>query len=243
MDLTGAASAPDAKRRRVAGETAADGLLASPSAHGHVKEEALSGIPAGEDEAAPEAAAAQAVEVYQVPAYAGWFRWDRVHPLERRSLPEFFPTSADLLPPGPLAPHSPAAAAAAAAASAAASKSAELYMEYRNSMINLYRAQTQRTLTFTQVRRCLVGDVVALRRIFLFLAHWGLINSHLPTALLLHAPPLEPSPPGTLHPLTIPVTRGSRLAECAGLLAPGPSLPLPLQGLPALPGADAGGGA
>jgi SWI/SNF related-matrix-associated actin-dependent regulator of chromatin subfamily C len=56
------------------------------------------------------------------------------------------------------------------------SKTAKIYKDYRDFIINKYRENTQRALTFTEVRRMLIGDVNALRRVFDFLDHWGLIN-------------------------------------------------------------------
>eukprot|EP00850_Spirogloea_muscicola_P000936 SM000003S11181 [mRNA] locus=s3:1465428:1471766:- [translate_table: standard] len=92
-----------------------------------------------------------APEVHRVPSHAGWFSWTRIHPLERRHLPEFFERRSQ-------------------------SKTPELYMEYRNFIIKKYREDPLRQLTFTEVRRMLVGDVGMLGRVFDFLNHWGLIN-------------------------------------------------------------------
>lgn len=90
-------------------------------------------------------------EVYRVPAHAGWFRWEHVHELERRGVPEFFNGRAP-------------------------SKTAKTYKEYRDFIISKYREEPHKYLTFTEVRKMLVGDVNALRRVFEFLDHWGLIN-------------------------------------------------------------------
>eukprot|EP00850_Spirogloea_muscicola_P007215 SM000036S13259 [mRNA] locus=s36:210416:217077:+ [translate_table: standard] len=90
-------------------------------------------------------------EVHRVPSHAGWFSWTRIHPLERRHLPEFFEGQSQ-------------------------SKTPELYMEYRNFIIKKYREDPLRQLTFTEVRRMLVGDVGMLGRVFDFLSHWGMIN-------------------------------------------------------------------
>lgn len=43
-------------------------------------------------------------------------------------------------------------------------------------MINKYREEPSRRLTFTQVRKSLVGDVSLLHKVFNFLDQWGLIN-------------------------------------------------------------------
>eukprot|EP00271_Cylindrocystis_brebissonii_P006681 TRINITY_DN19445_c0_g1_i1.p1 TRINITY_DN19445_c0_g1~~TRINITY_DN19445_c0_g1_i1.p1 ORF type:complete len:829 (+),score=231.07 TRINITY_DN19445_c0_g1_i1:688-3174(+) len=92
-------------------------------------------------------------EAYRIPSHAGWFRWDAVHTTEQRLFPEFF-------------------------SSASPSKTPKVYQEYRNAIISRYRENPGRLLTFTEIRRLLLGDVNTLRRIFEFLDHWGLINYH-----------------------------------------------------------------
>ena len=47
--------------------------------------------------------------------------------------------------------------------------------------------------TTLQVRKCLVGDITSLRRVFDFLEHWGLINADKMCR-----------PPGTPYPLPVP---------------------------------------
>ena len=92
-------------------------------------------------------------ELYRVPAYAAWFRWDSIHEIERRGNHEFFISS-----------------------SQASSKNARLYKEYRDFMINKFREKPSRRLTFTECRRYLSGDAPALLRVFRFLESWGLLN-------------------------------------------------------------------
>lgn len=58
------------------------------------------------------------------------------------------------------------------------SKTSKIYKDYRDAIITKYREKPDKSLTFTEARRYLVGDVNALRRIFEFLEHWGLINHH-----------------------------------------------------------------
>lgn len=82
---------------------------------------------------------------------AGWFKWDEIHESERRSLPEFFDGGSY-------------------------SRTPRVYKEYRDFIINMYREDPSKRLTFTDVRKCLVGDVGTLRKVFLFLEEWGLIN-------------------------------------------------------------------
>ncbi|BFI43154.1 hypothetical protein AXG93_1865s1280 [Marchantia polymorpha subsp. ruderalis] len=95
-------------------------------------------------------------ELYRIPSHAGWFSWSKIHNIERRSLGEFFDGKS-------------------------LSKTPKIYKEYRDFIINKYREKEQRLLTFTEVRRMLIGDVNALRRVFDFLDHWGLINHQVGT--------------------------------------------------------------
>ena len=48
--------------------------------------------------------------------------------------------------------------------------------EYRNFIINKFREEPTRRLTFTMVRKALSGEVNSLQRVFNFLENWGLIN-------------------------------------------------------------------
>ncbi|KAL4441240.1 hypothetical protein ABPG77_011477 [Micractinium sp. CCAP 211/92] len=89
-------------------------------------------------------------EPYLVPACAAWFRWDGIADVEEAHFKDFL--AAD-----------PAA-------------NPERYREYRNAIINKYREDVSRELSFTEARRSLVGDVNLLRRIWKFLNSWQLIN-------------------------------------------------------------------
>lgn len=91
-----------------------------------------------------------------VPGYASWFSLEDVHEIEKRALPEFFPPITD----GDLNP----------------SKNGQVYKEFRNFMINTYRARPKEYLSLTICRRYLSGDVGAIVRIHAFLEQWGLIN-------------------------------------------------------------------
>ncbi|KAK7409844.1 hypothetical protein VNO78_00202 [Psophocarpus tetragonolobus] len=84
-----------------------------------------------------------------VPSYSRWFSWDSIHECEVRHLPEFFES---------------------------ASKSPRVYKYYRNSIVKYFRYNPSRKITFTDVRKTLVGDVGSIRRVFDFLETWGLIN-------------------------------------------------------------------
>ncbi|KAK2984703.1 hypothetical protein RJ640_014040 [Escallonia rubra] len=81
----------------------------------------------------------------------GWFSWDDIHETERTSLKEFFDGSS-------------------------LTRTPKIYKEYRDFIISKYREDPSRRLTFTEVRKSLVGDVSLLHKVFLFLDRWGLIN-------------------------------------------------------------------
>ncbi|TDH69835.1 hypothetical protein CCR75_002363 [Bremia lactucae] len=89
-----------------------------------------------------------------VPRCSTWFAMDKINPIEKRMLPEFFTNHA--------------------------SKTAELYLKYRNYMVHAYRQQPGVYLTATACRRNLAGDACAILRVHEFLTHWGLINFHVP---------------------------------------------------------------
>ncbi|MFQ6639407.1 hypothetical protein Gotur_014399 [Gossypium turneri] len=97
-------------------------------------------------------------DVVYVPSYSRWFSWDKIDSCESRFLPEFFDGRS-------------------------ASKGPSLYIYYRNSIIKLFRENPSRKITFTDVRKTLVGDVGSIRRVFDFLDHWGLINYSASSAL------------------------------------------------------------
>ncbi|KYO37095.1 SWI/SNF complex subunit SMARCC2 isoform A [Alligator mississippiensis] len=74
-----------------------------------------------------------------IPSYAAWFDYNSVHAIERRALPEFFNGKNK-------------------------SKTPEIYLAYRNFMIDTYRLNPQEYLTSTACRRNLAGDVDAESR-------------------------------------------------------------------------------
>lgn len=86
-----------------------------------------------------------------LPSCASWFDMENVSDIERKALPEFF--SGKLL-----------------------SKTPQVYKEYRNFMVRLYRANPHVYLTVTACRRQLAGDVNGILRVHSFLDHWGIIN-------------------------------------------------------------------
>ncbi|KAI0981453.1 hypothetical protein GJ496_009338 [Pomphorhynchus laevis] len=86
-----------------------------------------------------------------VPSFAAWFDYNSIHAIEQRALPEFFTNNSK-------------------------TKSAEIYLSYRNFMVDSYRLCPSEYLTVTACRRSLAGDVCAVLRVHSFLEQWGLIN-------------------------------------------------------------------
>ena len=101
--------------------------------------------------------AAQTHEVI-IPSYSAWFDMSKIHPVERRALPEFFN-------------------------SRNRSKSPSIYKDYRDFMVNTYRLRPTEYLTVTACRRNLAGDVCAIMRVHAFLEQWGLVNYQVRTTL------------------------------------------------------------
>ncbi|XP_061342881.1 SWI/SNF complex subunit SWI3A isoform X2 [Gastrolobium bilobum] len=91
------------------------------------------------------------LELYTIPSSSKWFVWDEIHEMEETAFKEFFDGSS-------------------------ISRTPKIYKEYRDFIINKYREEPSRRLTFTEVRKSLVGDVTFLHKVFLFLENWGLIN-------------------------------------------------------------------
>ena len=102
------------------------------------------------EETARKFLAAQTHEVI-IPSYSAWFDMSKIHPVERKALPEFFN-------------------------SRNRSKTPAIYKDYRDFMINTYRLRPSEYLTVTACRRNLAGDVCAIMRVHAFLEQWGLIN-------------------------------------------------------------------
>ncbi|XP_061177984.1 SWI/SNF complex subunit SMARCC2-like [Saccostrea echinata] len=86
-----------------------------------------------------------------IPSYSAWFDYNAIHAIERRALPEFFNAKNK-------------------------SKTPEIYLAYRNFMLDTYRLNPTEYLTSTACRRNLAGDVCAIMRVHAFLEQWGLIN-------------------------------------------------------------------
>ncbi|CAL1530785.1 unnamed protein product [Lymnaea stagnalis] len=105
-----------------------------------------------------------------VPSYSAWFDYNSVHAIERRALPEFFNGKNK-------------------------SKTPEIYVAYRNFMIDTYRLNPTEYLTSTAVRRNLAGDVCCILRVHAFLEQWGLINYQVDS----DSHPTPMGPPSTSH--------------------------------------------
>jgi hypothetical protein len=84
-----------------------------------------------------------------LPAFAGWFRLDAVHPIEREFFPEFFANSSEGF--------------------SFSRKNEQLYRYYRNTMVGMWRENVKKHLSSAQCRRNLVGDVSSIVRIHGFL--------------------------------------------------------------------------
>lgn len=105
-----------------------------------------------------------------IPSYSAWFDYNSVHIVEKRALPEFFNAKNK-------------------------SKTPEIYLAYRNFMIDTYRLNPTEYLTSTACRRNLAGDVCAIMRVHAFLEQWGLINYQIDA----EARPTPMGPPPTSH--------------------------------------------
>ncbi|XP_077227778.1 SWITCH/sucrose nonfermenting 3A [Tasmannia lanceolata] len=90
-------------------------------------------------------------DLYTIPHYSSWFSWDEIHDTEKTSLTEFFDGTSF-------------------------SKTPKIYKEYRDFIINKYREDPLRRLSFTEIRKSLIGDVFSIHKVFLLLEDWGLIN-------------------------------------------------------------------
>ncbi|CAL9736223.1 SWI/SNF complex subunit Swi3p [Monosporozyma servazzii] len=94
-----------------------------------------------------------------IPNYSSWLNLKKIHKIEIKSLPEWFTNRI-------------------------ASKTPEIYVKYRNFMINTYRLNPNEYFSVTAARRNLTGDAAALFRLHKFLMKWGLINYQVDSKLL-----------------------------------------------------------
>ncbi|XP_046658694.1 SWI/SNF complex subunit SMARCC2 isoform X2 [Homalodisca vitripennis] len=105
-----------------------------------------------------------------IPSYSAWFDYNSIHTIEKRALPEFFNGKNK-------------------------SKTPEIYLAYRNFMIDTYRLNPTEYITSTASRRNLAGDVCAIMRVHAFLEQWGLINYQVDA----DSRPTPMGPPPTSH--------------------------------------------
>merc|ERR1719273_982881 len=105
-----------------------------------------------------------------VPSYSSWFDYNAIHSIEKRALPEFFNGKNR-------------------------SKTPEIYLSYRNFMLDTYRLNPTEYLTSTACRRNLAGDVCSIMRVHAFLEQWGLINYQVD----IDSRPTIMGPPPTSH--------------------------------------------
>ncbi|XP_028893611.2 SWI/SNF complex subunit SMARCC2 isoform X4 [Zeugodacus cucurbitae] len=110
-----------------------------------------------------------------VPSYSAWFDYNSIHVIEKRAMSEFFNAKNK-------------------------SKTPEIYMAYRNFMIDTYRLNPTEYLTSTACRRNLAGDVCAIMRVHAFLEQWGLINYQIDAEL--RPTPMGPPPTSHFHILS-----------------------------------------
>eukprot|EP01134_Creolimax_fragrantissima_P006990 CFRG6990T1 len=118
----------------------------------------------------PDRYYAEQTDLVVVPSHSAWFDYNAIHSIEKRALPEFF-------------------------SGTARSKTPEIYMGYRNFMVDTYRLRPKEYLTATACRRNMTGDVCAIIRVHAFLEQWGLINYQ--ADFDLRSGPL--GPPSTSH--------------------------------------------
>ena len=90
-------------------------------------------------------------EKIYLPISSSWFNMDNIHEIEIKSIPEFF-------------------------CGKYPSKTPQVYKNYRNFIINLYRENSTMYLSSNTCRKHLPGDACAIMRIHSLLEHWGLIN-------------------------------------------------------------------
>lgn len=107
-----------------------------------------------------------------VPSFTSWFDYNSIHTIERKALPEFFCKSSSI--------HN---------------KTPEVFITYRNSIIDTYRLNPLEYLSVTTCRRTLTGDICTIMRVHAFLERWGLINYQIEP----ESRPLPVGPPHHFH--------------------------------------------
>ncbi|XP_046577111.1 SWI/SNF complex subunit SMARCC2-like [Haliotis rubra] len=118
-----------------------------------------------------------------IPSYSAWFDYNSIHAIERRALPEFFNGKNK-------------------------SKTPEIYMAYRNFMIDTYRLNPTEYVISTACRTSTANNeqeelwlkmqnvmTAAIMRVHAFLEQWGLVNYQVDT----DTRPTPMGPPPTSH--------------------------------------------
>ncbi|CAI9769888.1 unnamed protein product [Fraxinus pennsylvanica] len=104
-------------------------------------------------EAEYEAIRSRDANVHVVPTHAGWFSWEKIHPLEERMLPSFFNGKSE-------------------------SRTPDIYMDIRNSIIKKFHSNPNAPIELKDLAELTVGELEARKEVMEFLDYWGLINYH-----------------------------------------------------------------
>jgi len=86
-----------------------------------------------------------------MPACAAWYHPVKIHSMERRAFPRWFDSSS-------------------------ASRTPEVYVRCRDTIVSMYRQLPHRYLSATAARKTLVVDAAFAIRLHRFLERWGVIN-------------------------------------------------------------------
>ncbi|KAI6186641.1 SWIRM domain protein [Aphelenchoides besseyi] len=121
-----------------------------------------------------QGAVVEGTHIIVIPSYASWFEYNSIHDIEKRGLPEFFRNDNK-------------------------SRTPEVYLSYRNFMIDTYRLSPTDYMSMTACRRNLRGDICSIARVHAFLEQWGLINYQVSAEN--HPKPV--GPPATSHFMTL----------------------------------------
>ncbi|KAL1215747.1 SWI/SNF complex subunit SWI3D [Cardamine amara subsp. amara] len=100
-----------------------------------------------------EAIRSRDTNVHVVPNHCGWFSWEKIHPLEERSLPSFFNGKLE-------------------------GRTSELYREIRNWIMKKFHANPNTQIELKDLTELELGDSDAKQEVMEFLDYWGLINFH-----------------------------------------------------------------
>ncbi|ODV58804.1 Rsc8p [Ascoidea rubescens DSM 1968] len=105
-----------------------------------------------------------------IPSFSAWFKFNKIHPIEKKSFPEYFyyETNNDGSNGNNRMNGNPI--------NNKLRKDPKIYRDFRNFIINTYRINPIEYLSFTAVRRNLSSDVQSIYKIYKFLNKWGLIN-------------------------------------------------------------------